>query len=208
MTNKLSLYNGALRILKHRKIALTDNVEARHLLDDEYDKVIAWCLEQGLWNFALRATALEADVEIEPEFGHSYAFEQPLDYVRLNAISSNGHFNPTLEHYVDEGGYWLASTNPIYVSYVSNGNDFGGDLSRWTATFVLAVEYELAYRIAPHLTSMGEDAARELERRRDKSMRDARSKDALNQPAQRPPPGRLVQSRIGSGSASGRPWWR
>jgi len=205
----LSLYNGALAILKHRPLATAaDDTEARYLLDNEFAKVKSWLLEQGLWNFALRTTMLEPDTGNTPSFGHSYAFEQPEDYVRLNAISADAYFYQTLENYIDEAGYWIASINPLYVSYVSDNTSYGGDLSKWTSLYERAFEYELAHRVAPHLTSMGADAMQEMERKRDKSLRDARSKDALNQPAKRPPSGRLVQSRGGTRGSSGTPPWR
>jgi hypothetical protein len=205
----LSIYNGALAKVRHRNLATaTDNTEARRLCDSEYAKAKAWCLEQGLWNFALRTTMLESSTVVTPEFGMSYAFEKPDDFVRLNAISGNAYFNPTLEQYADEGGFWVADIDPLYVSYISNDASYGGDISRWPATFDLAVEYDLAFRIAPHLTSMGGDALVDLMKMRDRAIRDARSKDALNQPASRPPPGRLTQSRMGSNALSGRPWWR
>lgn len=205
----LSIYNGALAKVRHRNLSTaTDNTEARYLCDAEYAKAKAWCLEQGLWNFAVRTTMLESSTVVTPEFGMSYAFEKPDDFVRLNAISGNAYFNPTLEQYVDEGGFWVADIDPLYVSYISNDASYGGDISRWTATFDLAVEYDLAFRIAPHLTSMGNDALVDLMKMRDRAIKDARSKDAMNQPASRPPPGRLTQSRMGSSILSGRPWWR
>lgn len=207
--NTLSLYNGALALIKHRPLSTTtDDVEARYLLDNEYAKTKAWMLEQGLWNFALRSSMLEPDTGNTPEFGHSYAFEQPTDFVRLNAISAEPLFYQTLEDYIDEAGYWIANVSTLYVSYVSDDSSYGGDLSKWTTLFERATEYELAFRVAPHLTSMGADAFQELERRRDKSLRDARSKDALNQPAKRPPSGRLVQARGGVRGTGGTPPWR
>lgn len=205
----LSIYNGALSIVRHRPlVTVTDNTEGRRLCDVHYAKSKAWCLEQGLWNFALRTTMLEPSVTETPVFGANYAFEKPEDFVRLNAISGNAYFNPTLEHYVDEGPFWVADCDPLYVSYVSDDVAYGGDISNWPATFDLAVEHDLAYRIAPHLTSMGNDALVDLMKMRDRTIRDARSKDALNQPVSRPPPGRLSQSRMGSNRLSGRPWWR
>jgi len=207
--NALSIYNGTLAILKHRPLSTsTDDVEARHLLDNEYAKVKAWALESGLWNFALRSSVLDPDTGNTPQFGHSHAFEQPTDYVRLNAISADPMFYQTLEDYIDEAGYWIANVSVLYVSYVSDDASYGGDLSKWTTLFERAVEYELAFRLAPHLTAMGADQFQELERRRDKALRDARSKDALNQPAKRPPSGRLVQSRGGGRGTSGTPPWR
>jgi hypothetical protein len=211
MADQLSLYNGALRILKNRHLdSLTEDVEERYLLDLEYNKAIRYCLEQGLWNFALRATLLEPDDTNEPTWGDLYVFQKPEDYVRLNAIASDQYFSVTLGEYTDEGDYWVASINPLYVSYVSDDPAYGYNLGRWPATFELAVEYELAHRSAPHLTAMSDQDLVRLREEKIEAIRDARSKDALNQPAMRPPPGRLVRARQGSrySAQDGRPWWR
>jgi len=211
MTDQLSLYNGALRIIKNRAIdSLTEDVEERYLLDNEFSKALKYCLEEGLWNFALRTTLLEADDTNEPVWGDTYAFAKPSDFVRLNAISADPYFSITLEAYTDEGPYWISSVNPLYVSYISNDPLYGMDYGRWPATFELFVEYELADRIAPHLTAMSDSDLKYLYQRKLEAMKDARSKDALNQPAKRPPPGRLVQARNGGrySSNDGRPWWR
>jgi hypothetical protein len=208
MTDKLSLYNGALRKIKQRRLAsLTENAPARYYLDDEYDKTITFCLEQGHWNFATRATRLEASTDVEPDWGYSYAFEKPDDYVRLSMISANDRFQPILDDFRDEADYWLTDTNLLYITYVSDDTSYGLNLSRWPQTFVDAVEYELAYRIAPHLTTMGDPEARELERRRASSMTNAKSKDAQNGAVEYLPPGRLVQSRLGKYGSS-RNWQR
>lgn len=211
MPDQLSLYNGALRLIRSTRLeSLTEDVEARYLLDEEYDKAIKYCLEQGLWNFALRTTMLEPDDTNEPEFGYLYAFLQPDDYVRLNAISGQEYFYQTLEDYVEEGPYFLASINPLYVSYISDGPLYGMDMGRWPATFELAVEYELADRIAPHLTAMSDRDLARLKDEKISAIKDARSKDAMDQPAKRPPAGRLVRARQGTRYSiqDGRPWWR
>lgn len=208
MTDKLSLYNGALRKIKQRRLAsLTEDRPDRYAMDEEYDKTIKYCLEMGHWNFATRSTRLEASTGVEPEWGYSYAFEKPEDYLRLSMISSNDRFQPILDDFRDETDYWLADCNLLFLTYISNDPSYGLDLSRWPQTFVDAVEYELAYRIAPHLTTMGDPEARELERRRDTTMTNAKSKDAQNGAVEYLPPGRLVQSRLGKYGSS-RNWQR
>ena len=211
MPDQLSLYNGALAICKNRYLeSLTEDVEERYLLDLEYSKTLRYCLEQGLWNFALRATLLEPDDTNEPEWGDLYAFLKPDDFVRLNAIAGDPYFSVTLSEFVDEGPYWIASINPLYVSYVSDDAQYGLNMGRWPSTFERFVEYELAHRIAPHLTALSDADLKRLSSDRIDHMRDARSKDALNQPSQFPPPGRLVRARQGSrySANDGRPWWR
>lgn len=210
---KLTLYNGALRIIKNRRLtATTDDVEARYLLDDEYEEARAWCLEQGYWNFASRMVEIEASEDEEPLFGLKYAFTKPIDYVRLVRISASPYLWPTLEdlQYTDEGDYWYSSVNPLYVQYISNDSAYGEDFSLWPQTYTLFVQHELAYRIAPHLGSFSANELQEFERKRDKALKDARSKDAMNQGAMRPPPGRLTRSRGGGFTRynNGEPWWR
>jgi hypothetical protein len=207
MTSRLALYNGALRILGQRKLStLTDSVESRRLLDDCYDEVVQRCSEAGMWNFMGVSVAIEASVDVEPEFGYSYAVEKPSDWLRTVAVSGNGNFDPPLGpgEYVDEGEYWNCNVDPLYVRYISDDDTAGGDLSLWTAHFTKAVQYELAFEIAPHLTSMSASAMQELERRMISAMRDAKSKDAMNQAPERPPSGRLVRSRGGRHGGS----WR
>lgn len=207
MATKLGLYNRALRILRERKLsALTDAVKARYALDDEYDGALDYMLEQGLWNFAARDVAAEAETSVEPEFGYDYAFEKPDDYVRLISMSAHGTFYPQLTDYREGPGYWYANANPLYYSYVSDGSSYGLNLADWPATFAEAFSYELARRIGPDLTSMSAAEARALTEDAMRALRDARTKDAMNQPAQFPQPGRLTTARGGARS-NDRRWY-
>lgn len=204
---QIGLYNAALFILKQAKLAtLSDDIEARYTLDEVYEDVKAYMLEQGLWDFASRTVAIEASEEIEPEFGFDSAFEKPDDFVALIAISNNDQLYPTLDHYLDEGNYWSASVDPLYIQYVSSGVLYGGALSRWTKTYARAVEYELAFRIAPHVTAMSESEMNNLETKRDAALINAKQKDARGGPVSRPPPGRLVRSRMGLRNRSSYDW--
>lgn len=197
MATKLGVYNQALLELKQRKLAaLTDANTARRTLDDFWDTVKEYMLAEGLWNFAGRAAAIEASTDVEPEFGFTYAVEIPEDFVRLVAISANGDFWPTLDRYHIESGYWHVNVNPLYVRWISNGNDYGSDLSLWTPAFERATALELAHRVAPHLTGMSEDRLIALEKKAKRELTNARSKDAMDQMAERPPPGRLVNARL------------
>ena len=209
-TTKLALYNHALRIIKQRKLStVTDSVESRRLLDDEYTPAIGWALEQGDWNFATISAAVEASDVVEPEFGYSYAVPKPDDWVRTIATSGNGDFWPPLGagEYVDEGAYWNCNVDPLYVRYVSDDTEAGLDLTLWPATFALAVAHELAFRIAPHLTTPSASELQELERKRDKAFADARNKDARNQAPDRKAVGRLVRARAGGRAFGPRRQW-
>jgi hypothetical protein len=193
MATQLSLYNGALRILKERKLAsLTENREPRRVLDDVYESTVKACLEQGLWNFATRTAKFTAEVGFVPAFGYKNQFIQPSDYVRLAAISTDEYFNSSLTRYTDEDGSWYADEGTIYVSYISNDVNYGGALSKWPETFTTYVETYLATMAGGRIT--GNDMDDKLLR---KALVDARSKDAMNEPTKFMPQGRWTQARGG-----------
>lgn len=203
MTTKLQLYQGAHMILRQNAVdmAITDDTAFVNNLDLVFDKTARWCLEQGLWNYATRTVALEASVSVVPQFGYNFAIEKPDDYAgRIVAISANQRFWPNLNDYQEEGGlsgFIFCNHDPLYLRYISNGVQYGLNLANWPETFATFVEHELAWRVAPHVTSMSAAEKEELRKDKTRAMRDARSKDALNQGSERPPPGRLVRSRHG-----------
>lgn len=203
MATKLGVFNAALREIGNDRLsALTDSVESRRVLDDVYADVLALCLEQGQWNFAIRTQKIDKDPDLDLEFGWDYGFDKPTDWVRTTRISSDEDFSVALENYSDETDYWLANINPIYVQFVSNDSTFGGDLSRWPATYARFVALEMAERISYRLTTSKETKERVM---RDKKIakRDALNKDALNEAQPRYwPTGSWVSSR--SGWRSGR----
>lgn len=201
MATKLSLYRGALRILRQPKVdTVTDDVLARYELDDEYDKCMEYMLEAGLWNFAMRTIALPADPDVDPSFGYQYAFEKPDDWVRTARASNNPQFYPLFvdDEYVDETDYWSASCDPFYVSYVSNDASYGLDLTRWPASFERAFEHELAVRVAPNITTLSADERKDYILLAKRALSIAQSKDAMNQAPTRRNPGRLIRARRGN----------
>jgi len=203
VATKLSLYNSALFRIKQRKLAsLSAGDPTRYALDDVYNETVAYMLEQGLWNFAQKTIAIEASVEIQTEFGFRNAFVQPDDFVRLISISANPYLWPPMvagqfQYEVASDGtpVWQADCNPLFVSYVSNDAFYGGDLSRWTQTFADAVAWELAYRIAPPQTNQGDGDRGHLLKEKERALRNAKTKDSLNQSNMQPPPGQLVMAR-------------
>lgn len=196
MASKLSLYNGALRECKEAELtALTDNVQGRHLLDSIYDAQLKYCLEQGAWNFAIRAIEANSDTNVEPTFGFSFAFEKPTDIVRILEVASDAEFNSPLINYVEEGDYWYADADPIYVRYTSDDIEYGLDLAKWPETFTFYVETRLALLIVKRLTGSMEQY-RELKNDAQQRLTDARSKDALRESSKRFPQGRLVSARL------------
>lgn len=205
MATKLGIYNGALRKLGEPRLsALTDDVKGRHVLDAAWSEILEHCLEQGLWNFATRSVQLENTPSLATEFGYTYVFDKPDDWVRTAAVSLDEFGAIPLLRYEDRTDYWLCDHTLIYVWYISNDDNFGLDLGRWPETFAQYVQYMLAYEICEDVTG-SETKKDRLERRMDRARRDAKNKDASNEAVTRfPPTGSLLASRGASGNREGR----
>lgn len=199
MVDQLSLYNGALRVLKERKLAsLTENREPRRLLDDVYgDQFFRTILEQASWVFATRSVQADYSPSVEPPFGYKYAFDKPADWIRTVTISGDDRFRNPLLAVQDEAGFWFSDLQTMFVRYISNDNAFGKDLSLWPASFIRYAEHYLAWEIGPRLLKTDRDV-QEVERKMVKALSEARGKDALNDGTQALPLGSWTRARRGS----------
>lgn len=209
---QLRLYNQALRICKERKLAsLSENREPRRLLDEAWgdgstNGSVRRCLEAGQWTFATRSIQLDYSPSITPSFGYQYAFDQPSDMVKVAGICSDEYFNTPLLRYTDEGDYWYADLQTIYVRYISNGASYGTDLSRWPETFVDFVAADLAMEIVGNLTNGDSDVSR-VDKIRTRAMTRARSNDAMNKPTTFMPMGGWRRARHGNSITRDRSGW-
>ena len=202
MASKLEIYNMALGHLGERKISsLSEAREPRRVLDDFYDAVVAGCLEEGFWNWAMRTVEHASSDSYEPSFGLTYAFEKPTDWVRTYLISTSERMDPPLLEYVDEGGLWYADNDPLYIKYVSNGTSYGLDLSLWSQRFADYVAANLAVKACKRVTGSLDENLFKIE---DKARRKAKSKDAMDEPPGFAPTGTWVRSR--GASADRRRW--
>lgn len=196
---QLSIYNDALRLCKERRLAtLTDNREARRLLDDAWGDgsttgAVAHCLELGQWTFATRTGQIDYAPSITPAFGYRYAFDHPTDMVRVAAICEDEWFKQPLLEYADEGEFWYADIQTIYVKWISNGASWGADMSRWPESFSKMVACYLAKEIVGSLTGNAEE--QRVNREWEALAKSARSLDAMNKPTAFFPTGSWVRAR-------------
>lgn len=194
-TTTLRLYNNALLHLGERRLVTTsDNVESRRALDDSYVDALDYCLGQGYWNFGMRSIAIDASLTTIPTFGYTYAFEKPSDWLRTFVVSNNENFSPSLLEYSDEGAFWYANQETLYVQFVSNDASWGGDLSQWSPFFAEYVAIHMARKTCKRITGSSE-GAKELFALEKQARIDARAKDALNQPPMFSPMGTWVSGR-------------
>lgn len=203
MASKLGLYNAVLvTYLDEEPLsALSDEGTGRRKLDAVYDSVLEWCLEQGLWNFAYRNVKMEASPSLTTDFGYTYVFEKPDDWVRTGALTFDEYGKCPLLQYQDRTDFWLADVDEAYLWYVSNDVDYGLDLGRWPETFTTFAEVSLAFKVCGGVTG-SQSRKDDLYKLRTRAKRDALNKDGMNDPVTKfPPTGRLVRSR---GAAFGR----
>ncbi len=193
---KLLLYNAALRLCGEGKLAsVSENREPRRLLDDVFNNGgIDYCLEQGMWNFAVRTQQLSSDPAIAPAFGYSQAFALPDDYIRMAQLSTDPYFAQPLIQYSEEGGYIFCEWDTIYLSYISNSTSYGADASLWPQTFKRYVESHFAAEICERLLQNDTKLANIMKIRKTR-LTDARSKDAMESPIKFPPVGSWVMAR-------------
>lgn len=204
MTSKLSLYNGALQMLGERRLAaLTEDRGSRRDLDAGYDDVVLRCLEAGYWKFAMRTVQIDAATDLAPTFGYTKIFVKPADMLRLYMISASERFDPPLDDYQDEQGYWYCDTDPIYVRYVSSAADLGLNLATWSPCFCTFVEGALALRICKVTTNSATDVE-VLKKDVHRLKTDARAKEAMKDPSRRPPMGTWANSRSGGWTGASR----
>lgn len=184
MATKLGLFNAALLEIGEARLAsLTEAREARYVLDDCYDNVLADCLEAGQWNFAVRTVQLAADTGINPNFGHPEIFAKPSDWVRTVGLATDELLQCPLTDfdYKDEVGYWATNVTPIYVAYVSNDASFGLNLTAWPRGFTRFVEVALADRIVLRIAQNSGEKERLETVALPRAKRMALSRDAMNE---------------------------
>lgn len=158
MADRLTLYKRALQIAGERTItSLTENVEGRHLLDNVWTTGgVDLCLSEGTWSFAIRSAQVDYDTAVSPPFGYAHAFTKPDDYIRIVALCTDEFFRVPHLRYIDEGGYWWADEETIYVRYVSNDAAYGGNIGGWPPLFFEFVASHFATQIILKLSDSDE----------------------------------------------------
>jgi hypothetical protein len=200
MTDQLTLYNGALARVGERALAsLAENREPRRVLDGFYAPTLNYCLQQGLWYFAIRTVQTDAAASIAPTFAFNYAFPAPNDFVRTLVISTAPELDPPLTQYKFENNIAYANFSPLYWAYVSNDNGYGFNLGAWPESFADFVQARLAWKAAPRIvTDINAAFIKELKQEEIRTKRIAKANDAMNEGPQFPPVPFWVRARRGA----------
>lgn len=207
MASQLTIYNRALQMAGERELStLSDAVESRRLLDNVWDNgCIDACLSEAQWLFAMRTQQIDYDPSIEPPFGYQRALNKPSDLILLSALCSDGHLRSPITMYQDDVDNWYCDYDTIYVRFVSNDTDYGGNLGNWPATFAEFVAGHLAGNIILKLTGdMNKmeaflNPANPEHSLWGRLLLQAKSRNAMGNPSQMMAAGSWVKSRMSGG---------
>lgn len=208
--DQLGIYNGALLILKENPLAVGETRNPRPKLDDIWGDGpsgrggIKACLEAGGWTFAKRSVRLDADPGITPQFGYLNGFQLPPDYVRKIRLSSDEFHQYALNRFEQNAGFIFAPITPIYLEYVSNDEDYGGNMGLWPESFIEYVKSYFAFKLCGRLTGSKTDPDK-VEKEMDRCLTDALGKEAIERPTEYPRLGTWARSRMTRWNRSGRP---
>lgn len=196
--SKLSIYNAALRALSERRLSSeSEDISIRYLLDDIWDDgLVRNCLEQGLWNFALRTVKVDYDPSFTASFGLRYQFGKPDDMARVSQICIDEYFKRPVLEIQQEGAYWYADYETLYIQYVSFGELYGADFAKWPEVFEEYVQLSMAEEACIALNKSNALLER-IMRRRKEALKRAKSNDAMEDSTKFPPLGSWTLARYG-----------
>lgn len=207
MSTQLGLYNQALFLLKQRELPSIETGTSRETTQKKLD--VIWdngaldkCLSVALWNFATRVVELTYSPSITPAFGLKYAFDKPSDWIKTAALCTDEYFYEPCLDYKDMSQYWLSDYDTLYIEYVSNDSQYGGDMSLFPELYEAFVAAYLAKEVASVIT--GDGNFDNINAKYAMRLSEAKANDASNQPTKFPASGRWVSSRKGSRGRSNR----
>jgi hypothetical protein len=210
MATKLGLYQLALLHLGEPQLAsLSENRAPRRHLDVAWDNgAMKFCLEKGQWKFAMRSREYTYSPSVTPGFGLEYGFDIPEDLVLLCGVFSDAGMTNPYRNYRVESGFWYSDIDTLFIRYVSNDEQYGGDLSLWPESFSEYVAAHLAFKTAVPITG-STDKRDDMFGLADKKLLPAAlARDAFSEPTRMVQTGSWVRSRLGGGDTGREHGWR
>lgn len=201
MATKLGILNDALRAIGDLRLtSLTDDVEARYVLDDAWDEAVLFCFTEGLWNFATKTEEITADDQLEPIPGFTYAFNKPDNWLRTITIAPTSLFTEEAV-YRDEGGKIYANIETLYIRFISSALADATGAAQWPTSFAKVVSAYLAQECAERISGSNTEGDR-LAAQYKAILASAKNKDALDQSKMILRPGNWVRAMRGTPSGT------
>lgn len=203
MATKLSLYNEALRAIGELRLSsLTEDIEARYVLDDAWEDAVEFVFTEGYWNFATMTEVITADTGQTPIPGFSFVFAKPTHWLRTITISPNSLFDIEAT-YRDENDRFYANFDTLYIRYISSEKSADNHISSWPPSFARVVSACLAKECGARISG-SESKAEGLDEEYTKALATAKNKDALDQSKMILRPGNWLRAMRGGHSNNDR----
>lgn len=198
MASKLGIFNDALRAIGDLRLAsLTEDVEARYVLEDAWDDCVEFIFTEGLWNFATKTEVITADPGQPPIPGYTFTFDKPQYWIRTITISQTSLFDIEA-NYRDENNRIYANFDTLYIRYISRERAVDAEIPNWPPAFSRLAAACLAKECATRLSGSegkGEALAAEYK----DILAAAKNKDALDQSKMTLRPGNWIRAMRGTG---------
>lgn len=192
MATKLSVFNGALRLMgEERMVDVDENNKKGRELRSAWDDVVKGVFESYPWNCASERVALERLTET-PAHTYDYYYAKPSDWLRTINITRTANDDDKLRDYADEAGGIATSETAVYLRYVSSEYLTAvGDWPQILADYVASV---LAYETCQAITGNNSKMTA-IDGEKRKRKHEATNWDTLQNPPKRIQPGRMVRAR-------------
>lgn len=203
MATKLSIFNEALRAIGDLRLAsITEDVEARYVLEDAWPDCVEFVFTEGLWNFATKTEVITADTGQPSIPGFGFTFDKPLNWVRTIAIAPNSLFDVEAT-YRDENDRIYANFDTLYIRFISSEKAVDEQVPNWPPAFARLVAAHLAKECGERLSG-NSGKAEALAADYKEALASAKNKDALDQSQMTLRPGNWVRAMRGSSKSRDR----
>ena len=182
MTSEVAIANRALQLLGADSIiSLSEDNNRARTLRIAYEPVRDAEQHRRRWRFCIKRAQLAA-LSAAPDFGYSYQYQLPNDYLRLieggdiaSAVDLSDYRSQSSAAYSVEGDRVLTNYGaPLSIRYLARITD----TSKFNASFVEALSARLAYECCERITQSNEK--RNLAERQYKdALKEARQANAL-----------------------------
>lgn len=146
VNSETDICNSSLvKVGAKRIVSLTENSPEARICQEQYSKVRDDLLCSHPWNFAIKRVRL-SPTNNTPSHGYAYGFNVPADCLRV--LNLGEYPEEMVIDWRKEGDKILCDEPVIYLQYIARETD----VSKYSATFVEALAFKLAYDISYALT--------------------------------------------------------
>lgn len=143
MPSVIDICNKGLDKLGQSPItSLSDNTKASNLCSRNWPLVRDQVLRDHPWNFAVKRAILAPSTDV-PEWGFSYKFPLPGDFIRLLEVR-----DLSTGEYQVEDGHIMADSTVLYIRYIYRVED----VNKYDVLFSDTAAARLAFELAEPLT--------------------------------------------------------